>query len=182
MLVIPWLADRSDCSSDAAPSWGEDCVSNWRECYLNIGGTPEYPAWQYLPTNITVSVPLLTALCEKKVAAEMQTLYDEEHCFVCQARQRAVSLSLVWTVFILEHVLVLVKLFLVLLTRCSLSGLDNDQLPMPIAHKPRLAGLCCNLVRRPATPTPTPSTRHLNSFTTHGVNEDGGAEEYLLSP
>ena len=112
MLVIPWLADRSDCSSDAAPSWGEDCVSNWRECYLNIGGTPEYPAWQYLPTNITVSVPLLTALCEKKVAAEMQTLYDEEHCFVCQARQRAVSLSLVWTVFILEHVLVLVKLFL----------------------------------------------------------------------
>ena len=42
----------------------------------------------------------------------MQTLYDEEHCFVCQARQRAVSLSLVWTVFVLEHVLVLVKLFL----------------------------------------------------------------------
>ena len=66
------------------------------------------PGTEYLSPTATISISYLyDGLCKKD-----SVLYSELHCSVCRARRYEVTLVLLWVAIVLEHMLLLLKVFL----------------------------------------------------------------------
>ena len=86
----------------------DQCLENYYDCYAEIGGVDWLPAYTYLPSNATVSVQFYNyGICKPD-----SPLYNSLHCEVCQNNRREVLLFLMYVVIALEHICILLKVFL----------------------------------------------------------------------
>ena len=83
-------------------------IGFYHDCFREIGEVEWLPAWKYLTENATVSVSYFSSgLCNSD-----SVLYSELHCDLCQVRRDAVTKVELYILIFLEHLLILLKVFL----------------------------------------------------------------------
>lgn len=94
------------------PSIHSKCQQNMLDCYANIGGVDWLPAYTYLYSDARTTQRFTDdGLCNPSQLGS-SSLYNLNHCNVCKHWMFEISTIMVWTVVIIEHLLILFKLFL----------------------------------------------------------------------
>jgi len=124
-LVVPWLiasAKGAECAStnvleDMTPlgvwdgtntSWYDDsCADNYKLCFQEIGSAPWLSASKYLDDFAFVSRPLYDVMCEVGSAH-----YNARLCALCGERRLRANYTMGFVLVVLEHVIIVTKLFL----------------------------------------------------------------------
>ena len=99
-----------DRASGMVKSFVDSCVESYNDCYAEIGGVEWLPGTWYLPADAAIS----TSYVHEGLCNAASPLYNKLHCEVCEVRRHEVMKLALSVLVVMEHVLVLVKVFLAL--------------------------------------------------------------------
>jgi len=92
----------------SGPSFYSKCQQNVLDCYANIGGESWLPAIDYLYRE----APTTTKFTDDGLCNPDSPLYYPDYCNVCKNWQGEISATMIWSVVVIEHLLILFKMLL----------------------------------------------------------------------